>query len=65
MAPRMVFYLLAYAGIGTFITTGMFGKKLMMLQFVTLQKEGDLRFDLVRARENSGWAASLRWRPLN
>jgi hypothetical protein len=32
----------------------------MMLQFVTLQKEGDLRFDLVRARENSGCALTFR-----
>ena len=26
----------------------------MQLQFTQLQREGDLRFDLVRARENSG-----------
>ena len=54
MAPSLVFFLLAYATIGTWLTTAVFGKRLMQLQFSQLQKEGDLRFDLVRARENSG-----------
>lgn len=50
----MVFFLFIYAFIGTWLTTAVFGKRLMQLQFSQLQKEGDLRFDLVRARENSG-----------
>ena len=54
MAPSLVFFLLVYAAIGTWLTTAVFGKRLMQLQFLQLQKEGDLRFDLVRARENSG-----------
>lgn len=54
MAPSLVLFLLAYATIGTWLTTAVFGKRLMQLQFTQLQKEGDLRFDLVRARENSG-----------
>ncbi len=36
------------------MTTSVFGKRLMQLQYLLLQKEGDLRFDLVRTRENSG-----------
>ena len=54
VAPSLVFFLLIYASIGTGLTTAVFGKRLMQLQFLQLQKEGDLRFDLVRARENSG-----------
>ena len=54
MAPSLVFFLFIYAFIGTWLTTAVFGKRLMQLQFSQLQKEGDLRFDLVRARENSG-----------
>ena len=54
MAPSLVFFLLIYATIGTWLTTAVFGKRLMQLQFTQLQREGDLRFDLVRARENSG-----------
>ena len=54
VAPSLVFFLLVYAAIGTWLTTAVFGKRLMQLQFLQLQKEGDLRFDLVRARENSG-----------
>ena len=54
VAPSLVFFLLVYAAIGTWFTTAVFGKRLMQLQFLQLQKEGDLRFDLVRARENSG-----------
>ncbi|CAK0734001.1 hypothetical protein CVIRNUC_000368 [Coccomyxa viridis] len=53
VAPSLVFFLLVYAAIGTWLTTAVFGKRLMQLQFLQLQKEGDLRFDLVRARENS------------
>ena len=54
VAPSLVFFLLAYAAVGTILTTTLFGKRLVQLQFMQLQKEGDLRFDLVRTRENSG-----------
>lgn len=39
MAPSLVFFLLAYATIGTWLTTAVFGKRLMQLQFSQLQKE--------------------------
>ena len=54
VAPSLVLFLLVYAAVGTVLTTTVFGKRLMQLQFLQLQKEGDLRFDLVRTRENSG-----------
>ena len=54
VAPSLVFFLLAYAAVGTVLTTTVFGKRLVQLQFMQLQREGDLRFDLVRTRENSG-----------
>jgi hypothetical protein len=54
VAPSLVLFLLAYAAVGTLVTTTVFGKRLVQLQYLALQKEGDLRFDLVRTRENSG-----------
>lgn len=54
VAPSLVFFLFVYAVLGTWLTTSVFGKRLMQLQYLLLQKEGDLRFDLVRTRENSG-----------
>ena len=54
MTPKLVWFLLFYAGIGTYVTTSAFGKRLMQLHFATVQREGDLRFDMVRTRENAG-----------
>ena len=54
VAPNLVLFLFAYTAIGTFLTTSVFGKKLMQLTYTILQREGDLRFNLVRTRENSG-----------
>ncbi|KAK9916830.1 hypothetical protein WJX75_007512 [Coccomyxa subellipsoidea] len=53
VAPSLVLFLFVYAAVGTWLTTSVFGKRLMQLQYMVLQKEGDLRFDLVRTRENS------------
>ena len=39
---------------GTWLTTSIFGRRLMLLSFQVLRSEGDLRFDLVRVRENAG-----------
>lgn len=54
VAPSLVLFLLVYAASATAVTVWAFAKRLMQLQFRILQKEGDLRFDLVRTRENSG-----------
>ena len=54
MAPRLVWFLVGYATVGTWLTTSVFGRRLMRLHFGILRREGDLRFDLVRVRENAG-----------
>ena len=54
VAPNLVLFLFAYTAIGTWLTASAFGKRLMQLSYTLLQKEGDLRFNLVRTRENSG-----------
>lgn len=51
--PMLVGFIFAYAFVGTLATAGTFGRKLASLTFTTLRREGDLRFDLVRTRENS------------
>lgn len=54
VAPSLVLFLLAYSAAATVITVSAFAKRLMWLQYRILRCEGDLRFDLVRTRENSG-----------
>ncbi len=54
VTPKLVWFLFVYAGVGTYVTTSAFGKRLMQLHFATVQREGDLRFDMVRTRENAG-----------
>lgn len=53
ISPNLVIFLIFYATAGTLITTGVFGKKLVNLNFAQLQKEANFRFGLVRVRENS------------
>jgi putative ATP-binding cassette transporter len=53
LAPGLVGFLIAYAAIGTLVTARVFGKPLTALAFHVLEKEADLRFDLVRVRENA------------
>jgi ABC-type uncharacterized transport system fused permease/ATPase subunit len=56
---RCVWLVLQYALVGTWLTVIFFGQRLMRLTFWVLQREGDLRFDLVRVRENAGrWCLS-------
>lgn len=54
VTPKLVWFLFLYAGVGTYVTTSAFGKRLMQLHFATIQREGDLRFGMVRTRENAG-----------
>lgn len=51
--PRLVGFIFGYALLGTLVTASVFGRKLAHLTFATLRREGDLRFDLVRTRENA------------
>ncbi|KAL3687738.1 hypothetical protein R1sor_014047 [Riccia sorocarpa] len=53
IAPELVYFLLGYSVIGTYVTVRLFGKKLMSLQYQNLQKEADFRYSLVRTRDNA------------
>eukprot|EP00887_Chlorella_sp_A99_P007088 scaffold2.g7088.t1 len=57
---RLVLFLFAYAFLGTWITAVGFGRRLMELTCVVLQREADLRFELVRVRENAESVAFYR-----
>ena len=56
----LVLFLLLYALLGTLVTTVVFGKPLVRLNFEQLKKEADLRFSLVRIRENAEAIAFYR-----
>lgn len=49
----LVVFLVIYGLIGTIITIGVYGKKLVKVNFEQLKKEADFRFGLVRIRENA------------
>jgi putative ATP-binding cassette transporter len=53
ISPNLMIFLVIYAGTGTLITTGIFGKKLVKIIFEQNKKEADFRFGLVRLRENA------------
>jgi len=53
ISPRLVFFLLGYAALGTGVTSTLFGSKLTQLTHAILHLTADLRFSLVRARENA------------
>jgi len=50
--PQLFAAILAYATVGTVITT-FFGRKLVGLNFLQIQKEAFFRYSLMRVRENS------------
>ncbi|MBF2046944.1 MAG: ABC transporter ATP-binding protein/permease [Elainella sp. C42_A2020_010] len=56
----LVFFLLLYAVLGTLATTVVFGKPLVRLNYEQLKKEANLRFGLVRVRENAEAIAFYR-----
>lgn len=49
----LVYFILIYAVVGTLVTTLIFGRPLVGLQFFQLRREANLRFSLVRVRENA------------
>jgi len=53
ISKPLVLFLVLYALIGTLVTTVVFGKPLVRLNFEQLKKEANLRFSLVRIRENA------------
>ena len=61
IAPSiLIIFLLAYATLGTLITIGVFGRKLVSINYEQLRKEANFRFGLVRIRENSESIAFYR-----
>jgi vitamin B12/bleomycin/antimicrobial peptide transport system ATP-binding/permease protein len=56
----LVFFLALYALVGTLVTTGVFGKPLVRLNFEQLRREANFRFSLVRIRENAEAIAFYR-----
>jgi putative ATP-binding cassette transporter len=60
ISKPLVFFLVLYALIGTLVTTFVFGKPLVRLNFEQLKKEANLRFSLVRIRENAEAIAFYR-----
>lgn len=49
----LVVVLIGYAIFATLFTASVFGKRLIPLNFLQLQREADFRFNLVRVRENA------------
>jgi putative ATP-binding cassette transporter len=60
ISQPLVFFLVLYALVGTVVTTLVFGKPLVRLNFEQLKKEADFRFSLVRIRENAEAIAFYR-----
>lgn len=60
ISSYLVFFLILYATIGTLITFGVFGEKMVSLYFNQRRREADFRFGLVRIRENAEAIALYR-----
>ncbi len=60
ISRSLVVFLLLYAIVGTLVTTIVFGKPLVRLNFEQLKKEANFRFSLVRIRENAEAIAFYR-----
>ncbi|MEM1168190.1 MAG: ABC transporter ATP-binding protein/permease [Cyanobacteria bacterium P01_H01_bin.35] len=53
ISKPLVFFVVIYAVAGTIITTGVFGKVLIGINFEQLKREANFRFGLIRIRENA------------
>ena len=53
ISANLVYLLIVYSILGTLVVIGIFGKKLVQINFDQIKKEADFRFGLVRIRENS------------
>lgn len=60
ISRELVYILVLYALVGTFLVVFVFGKRLMDLNFNQLRREADFRFSLVRVRENAESIAFYR-----
>lgn len=53
ISPSLVYFLIGYSAFSTWFTASVFGKPLIGLNFLQLQREADFRFGLVRVREHA------------
>ena len=53
ISQTLVYILILYSFIGTVIVVGVYGRKLVKINFNQIKKEANFRFGLVRIRENS------------
>jgi len=53
ISHELVYFLVLYATVGTLTTLWVFGKPMTLLNFRQLRREADLRFSLIRVRENA------------
>ena len=53
ISTSLVLFLFLYAALGTAISFGIFGEKMVTLNFHQRRREADFRFGLVRIRENA------------
>src|SRR5262245_9954537 len=53
ISHRLVYFLVIYAIVGSFVTAVLFGRVLVGLNFLQLKREADFRFGMVRIRENA------------
>ena len=60
ISPKLVFFLVSYALVGTVVSIAVFGTPLMRLNFLQLRREADFRFSLVRIREHAESIAFYR-----
>ena len=60
ISRSLVYFLVVYAILGTLVTTVLFGRVLIGLNFLQLMREANFRFSLVRIRENAESIALYR-----
>lgn len=60
ISKLLVLFLVLYAAFGTLVTFGVFGKRMIALNFRQLTREADYRFGLIRIRENAEAVAFYR-----
>lgn len=60
ISKPLVIFLVIYPLTGTILTTGVFGRPLVRLNFEQLKKEANFRFGLIRIRENAESIAFYR-----
>ena len=53
ISQTLVYILVLYSAFGTLIVVGIYGRKLVKINFNQIKKEANFRFGLVRIRENS------------